>query len=217
MQEKTQLMQMLTHIAEPRVPSIGRDGATRDEILYSAALLIASEGYSACTMRSISKKIQMKAGSLYHHFESKDEILLEIMNVGTTILLEEVTRQVAALPPHASFDDRMRVAIRTHAACMVDKSMPFMRVYEHLPPIIKRQARVARKRYADFWASLLEAGKATGDVDTDLNLSIFVPFLLSGLSRVGDWYRETMDLDEIADLIADMCLGGIRKGPRAVR
>lgn len=203
--------------AESRPSGSSRDGATRDEILYSAARLIASEGYPACTMRSISKKIQMKAGSLYHHFESKDEILLEIMNVGTKILLDEVSRQVEELPADADFERKMRVAIRTHAACMVDKSMPFMRVYEHLPPIIKRQARVARKRYAEFWVSLLENGKASGDVNADLDLAIFIPFLLSGLSRVGDWYRDTMDLDEVANLIGDMCLRGVIPGKSGKR
>ena len=187
------------------------DGATRDEILRSAATLIASEGYPACTMRSISKKIQMKAGSLYHHFGSKDEILLEIMNVGVRMILEQVARQVSAMPPSASFEERLRVAIRAHAACMIDQSMPFIRVYEHLPPIIRRQARVARKEYSDFWVAFLEAGKQAGEVDPNLNLTLFVPFLLSGLNRVSDWYRDHMSINEIADLIADTCLCGIRE------
>lgn len=186
------------------------DGATRDEILRSAATLIASEGYPACTMRSISEKIQMKAGSLYHHFGSKDEILLEIMNVGVRMILEQVARQVSSMPPSASFEDRLRVAIRAHTACMVDQSMPFIRVYEHLPPIIKRKARVTRKEYADFWVEFLKSGKQTGEVDPNLNLTLFVPFLLSGLNRVSDWYRDHMSVNEIADLIADTCLGGIR-------
>lgn len=203
--------------AEPQIATSRLDGATRDEILRSAATLIASEGYPACTMRSISKKIEMKAGSLYHHFGSKDEILLEIMNVGVRMILEHVERQVSSMPPSASFEDRLRVAIRAHATCMVDQSMPFIRVYEHLPPVIKRQARVTRKEYADFWVSFLDSGKQSGEVNPDLNLTLFVPFLLSGLNRVSDWYRDHMSINEIADLIADTCLGGIRERfvPRA--
>lgn len=200
--------------ADVKVSANVRDGATRDEILYSAARLIASEGYAACTMRSISKKAQMKAGSLYYHFNSKDEILLEIMNVGVNMLLDEVVKQVTALAPSSSFEDRLRAAIRTHAACKVDQSLPFMQVYEHLPPSIKRQARVARKKYSDFWVSFLESGKATGEVDADLNLTIFIPYLLSGLNRISDWYRpEHMNVTEVADIIADTCLKGIRKSP----
>jgi AcrR family transcriptional regulator len=200
-----------TDSAGPKVATSRLDGATRDEILRSAATLIASEGYPACTMRSISEKIQMKAGSLYHHFGSKDEILLEIMNVGVRMILEEVARQVSSMPPSSRFEDRLRVAIRAHAACMVDQSMPFIRVYEHLPPIIKRQARVTRKEYSDFWVAFLESGKEAGEVDQNLNLAIFVPFLLSGLNRISDWYRDHMNVNEVADLVTDMCLGGIRE------
>lgn len=200
-----------TDNAGPKVAAGKLDGATRDEILRSAATLIVSEGYPACTMRSISEKIQMKAGSLYHHFGSKDEILLEVMNVGVRMILEEVARQVSSMPPGSSFEDRLRVAIRTHAACMVDQSMPFIRVYEHLPPIIRRKARVSRKEYSGFWVAFLESGKECGEIDPDLNLAIFVPFLLSGLNRISDWHREYMNVNEIADLIANIFLGGIRE------
>ena len=191
----------------------GADKATREEILHAAANLIAAEGYAACTMRSISDKVQMKAGSLYYHFKSKDEIIIEIMNVGTTMLMEDVTRQVAALPASASFAERLRTAVRAHAACNVDRTTPYMRVYQHLPPIIKRQARVTRKAYSDFWVAFLEYGKATGDVAADLNLAIFVPYLLTGLSRISDWFRaDHMDIVEVADVIADSLLDGIRRG-----
>lgn len=191
----------------------GADKATREEILYAAAALIAAEGYAGCTMRSISDRVRIKAGSLYYYFKSKDEIIIEIMNVGTTLLMEDVSRQVAALPDSASFDERLRTAIRAHAACNVDRSTPFMRVYQHLPPVIKRQARVTRKAYSDFWITFLENGKVTGDVADDLNLAIFVPYLLTGLSRISDWFRDDhMDIVEVADVITDSLLVGIRQG-----
>lgn len=201
---------------EPKASPNAGDRATRNEILYSAARLIASEGYYACTMRSISKKIQMKAGSLYHHFDSKDDILLEIMNAGVTMLLEEVVKRVDALPPTASFEEKLRTAIHTHAVCKADPSIPFMQVYEHLPPIIKRRARVARKKYADFWTSFLESGKASGAIDENLDLAIFVPYLLTGLNRISDWHRpDQMDIVQVADLITDTCLRGITRAPQA--
>lgn len=191
----------------------GSEKATREEILLAAATLIMEDGYAACTMRSISDKVRIKAGSLYYHFKSKDEIILEIMNVGTVMLMDHVMRQVAALPDTASFDERLRTAVRAHVACNVDRTTPYMGVYQHLPPIIKRQARARRKVYSDFWVAFLEGGKATGDVAADLNLSIFIPYMLSGLSRISDWFRDDyMDVLEVADIIADTLIGGIRWG-----
>ena len=70
-------------------PAAG-DSSTRDVILDSAARLIVEEGFAACTMRAISQRVQIKAGSLYYHFASKDDIVFEIMNLGAAMLHDAV-------------------------------------------------------------------------------------------------------------------------------
>lgn len=184
--------------------------ATRESILDAAAALIVNDGMAACTMRSISEKVNIKAGSLYHHFSSKDEIVVEIMNKGVERLLDEVRGAVESRPDDAGFADRLATAVRVHVACKTDKHLLFMQVYEHLTPIIKRQGRVMRKRYADFWKDLIEAGKASGEVRADLSVALFVPYVLSGLNRTPEWFNaEHMVLDEVVQMIVDTLTSGI--------
>lgn len=55
---------------------------TKQKILLEAAILFARRGYSAVTMRDIACQVQIRAGSIYNHFESKDalyEAILENM------------------------------------------------------------------------------------------------------------------------------------------
>lgn len=54
-------------------------GQRRDEIRRVAAQLFEASGYSATTMNNIADAVGVLPGSLYHHFESKEEIAVEIL------------------------------------------------------------------------------------------------------------------------------------------
>lgn len=177
-----------TQAEGPKVRRRKQDKATRDEILLAAANLIVDKGFMACTMRSISERVSIQAGSLYHHFASKDDIVVEIMNSGATMLLEQVRQAVEDLPPGVSFAERLETAMRTHLACKLDRDVPFMRVYEQLMPVTKRQGRHMRRKYADFWVELIEQGKRSGEVRSDIASIPFVSYLLSSLNSTPDWF-----------------------------
>lgn len=196
-----------------REPGVRKEGDTRSEILDVAARLIVEKGYSACTMRSISKELNIKAASLYYHFRSKDDIVVEIMNIGTAMLLNEVKGKVSTMPEGSSFKDRLYISVQTHITCKLNLVTPFMRVYEHLPPVIKKQSRSMRRNYTKLWINLIESGKASGDVRTDLNTTVFVTFLLGGLNRIPEWFHpESMDIGDVIETVVLSLSEGIRVG-----
>jgi AcrR family transcriptional regulator len=56
---------------------------SRDLILHSAAQLFHRQGFSATTLRQIAARAKIKAGSIYYHFDSKEEILDEVLDRGS--------------------------------------------------------------------------------------------------------------------------------------
>ena len=54
------------------------DGSRRDEILETAASLIAASGLRT-SLQEIADAAGILPGSLYHHFESKEAILIELI------------------------------------------------------------------------------------------------------------------------------------------
>lgn len=197
-----------------KVPRRKRDKATRDEILLAAADLIVDKGYMACTMRSISERVNIQAGSLYHHFASKDEIVIEIMNSGVAMLMEQVQQAVEGLPPGAPFTERMAVGLRTHMACKLNRDLPFMRVYERLMPVTKRQGRHMRRKYAAFWVEMIEDGKRSGEVRPDIPSLPFVSWLLSALNTTPDWFSpEQLSFDDLMEMILKVTGRGILVAP----
>jgi len=59
---------------------MSREPADRhDQILAVAAGLFARKGVAAATVREIADEVGILSGSLYHHFGSKEAIIIELV------------------------------------------------------------------------------------------------------------------------------------------
>lgn len=183
---------------------------TRTEILEAAASIIVESGYEGCTMRAVASRVNMKAGSLYYHFPSKEDIVGEILNLGLENLIEYMQAELGKVPPDAPFEVKIRTATAAHIYCMVGTSQKYMQVYDHLPPILKRKSRKMREKYAKLWYDLFADGVWRNEVDANVNLKILVPYFLGGINRVPEWLRASgCSSDEVATLATDTLLKGI--------
>lgn len=182
----------------------------RDEILDAAAEIIVREGYDACTMRAVAALVDMKAGSLYYHFKSKDEIVEEILNQGIETLYARVSGTIRGLPKEAPFAQRLSAAVEVHITSLIGKDQRYMHVYEHLPLVIRRRSRKMREKYAQLWHDLFADGVASGEADAAHDLRLLVPYFLGGLNRVPEWSRTSgASSEQIAGLAVATLLDGI--------
>ncbi|MFC6762745.1 TetR family transcriptional regulator [Sulfitobacter porphyrae] len=79
----------------------GKAAKTRAEILRVAARVLRDNGYKATTLRKIADEADMKAGSVYYHFKSKEAIVDEVLNEGLSDLLSGVSAAVQKFDSHA--------------------------------------------------------------------------------------------------------------------
>lgn len=196
--------------ARPPIADSTKPNQTRLEILDAASDIIVRQGYEACTMRSIAAIVGMKAGSIYYHFKSKDEIIEEILNRGIEKLFDFVSETIREVPEDATFSTRVEAAVRAHLSSLLGPEQKHMGVYEHLPPGIKRRSRRMRQRYARLWIDLFAGGVAAGDVDPAADLGLLASYFLGGLNRVPEWIRASgADHQSIAELATRTLLLGI--------
>ena len=87
---------------------------SRQHLLDTAAGLFSTIGYTESGMRQIAKVAGMQTASVYYHFASKDEILLEVLKIGLDHTASAVRAAVAALPAEANARDRLEAAIAAH-------------------------------------------------------------------------------------------------------
>src|SRR6202451_4844211 len=128
----------------------------RQESLRTAARLFLQQGYDATSMNDVAAALKLSKGGLYHHFQSKDEILFEIMNHAMEITQERVLNPVRSI---ADPEERLRALIRLHIEVVLsprDREIPWM-LHENnpLPPALRKRINARKKDYIHFLENLM--------------------------------------------------------------
>ena len=97
--------------AASRLPVPSPDA--RDRVLAAASDLFARRGYQAIGLRDLASHLGLRAGSLYHHIESKQGLLFELIESSLTDLLYE-TRQ--SLKGSCSTNERLQRFVQAFIA-----------------------------------------------------------------------------------------------------
>lgn len=186
---------------------------TKERVLRTAARLFARQGYKATTLRDIAAACRMKAGSLYYHFTSKEEILSHTMDRGVAHVFEAARDAVAAVPATAPSRTKIRAAIRGHLSALFvhgDYTSTSIRLYQQAPPAVQAQNRALRDRYEEFWNALFLEAKERGQIRPDLPLGIVRLFLFGGMNWTNEWYQDTkQSFDELADAFTIILMDGM--------
>jgi AcrR family transcriptional regulator len=129
---------------------------SRQEILRTAARLFQQRGYDATSMNDVAASLKLSKGGLYHHFQSKDEILFEIMNHAMEITQERVLNPVRGI---ADPEERLRALIRLHIQVVLsprDREITVMLHENHpLPPSLRKRINSRKKDYIHFLENLM--------------------------------------------------------------
>lgn len=184
---------------------------SRQMILETAARLFRHEGYAATTLRAIAAECDMKAGSIYYHFASKEAIVAEVLDIGVQRVFDAVKQAVDALPPDTGLADTLRCAIEAHLRALLlahDFTSANIRVLGQVPLPVREAHRALRRRYERYWLTLLNGLRQRGDIraTSDLNRTVF--FLFGAMNWATEWYDERKSplavvASELADLVAN--------------
>ena len=185
----------LASTATPDIADVSTPAAaepTRDQILLEAARLFRHQGYAATTLRQIADAAGIKAGSIYYHFGSKDEILGVVLDKGIEVVNDAVQSRVAALPTTATHRERVAAAVEGHLYGLLqhgDFTSANIRLYGQIPLAVKNRHRIVRRAYADYWDTLLQQAMASGELRADSNLAVIRLFLIGALNWTVEWYN----------------------------
>jgi AcrR family transcriptional regulator len=183
----------------------------RKEQIYSTARsLFRERGYPATTVRDIAREMNMQAGSLYAHIESKEDVLWEIVNQAADSFL-------AAAEPIAASDlpapDKLRALVRTHVTGLaerLDEATIFLQEWKFLSEERRQSVAERRRLYESLYRQVVEEGIASGDfAPTDPKIATLL--VLSAVNWMPQWYDPSGLLSpvEVADSFSDLVLKGL--------
>ena len=192
------------------------EAPSKDERIFAEAVRIFKEkGYHATSVQDIADAVGLQKASLYHHFASKQDILLEILDGALDILIADMQAVLDMdLPP----EEQLRQAMRAYISRVTQEaSLAAVLQLEHrnLDPRLRARHVTRRDKYDKLWRELIRRGIEAGAfrrLDERM-----VSFALLGIQNwVITWYRPEGRLSaaEIADQFADMMLSGLRPADR---
>ena len=119
---------------EPKAATKPKPPSRREELLEVATTLFIERGFSATSMNDISVRAGMRKASLYHHFPSKETLLIEAVTLGIESLVEAL--EALSADGEATAEHRLE-----HAVDLLYDSIVFSPI-GRLSPLIAETSRL---------------------------------------------------------------------------
>ncbi|MFL5926556.1 MAG: TetR/AcrR family transcriptional regulator [Gaiellaceae bacterium] len=182
--------------------------ARREELTRIAARLFAERGYQGTSLADLAGELGVQKPSLYHHIDSKEDLLWEIAQDGAATFHAALDGVPAAPAP-----ERIGLALRAHLAVVagqLDVATVFVREWRYL--VGERRARFLdeRRRYEERVREIFREGVERGELRTDLDVATAGLLFLSAANWAYTWLRPGAPTDELADRLAVSLLDGMR-------
>ncbi len=183
---------------------------SREAIVEAAIQLFNQNGYHATTMRDIARAVSIQKPSLYHHFDSKESILLCILETGMDRLIQELN---AIVTSHVDCVEKLRQAIHAHAAMIAANpqgAAVFLREDRGLGDEYMRLYLQKRDRFEGCFRQIIQQGMDAG-MFRKADVAITAHALLGMVNWMTRWYRPAgrFSASEIADQFADLLIHGL--------
>jgi AcrR family transcriptional regulator len=184
-----------------------------DAIIQAAATVFHRNGYHGATMADIAAEVDLTAGSLYHHFPSKQDLLIAVLDRGLGLITGEVR---AVVESDDSPANQLRRIVEAHiraevenaniAAAVIFEARALLAV-----PGVRDRVIEQRDALEGLYRRVIEAGIAAGEFRA-VDVGVFVKTMFGALNWVSVWYREggRLTSDEIAAEIAETFLAALK-------
>lgn len=150
------------------------------EIIRIAGRLFADRGFQGTSLRDIGDAVEMRRGSLYSHFSSKEEILQMLLEPAVKELREALT--AAAAQPSCG-RDRLQLAMSEAFRCSRKHRDAILILFQDRQLIDDSPAlhnvSEESKTIAPIWLSCIASGQGDGSIRADIAPTTIALGLLS--------------------------------------
>jgi AcrR family transcriptional regulator len=185
----------------------------RDQLLAIAATLFAERGFKNTTVRDIADAAGILSGSLYHHFDSKEAMVDELLDSFQTELWKEYDAiEASDMTPRAKLEAVVRAsfdAIDHHHSevAIFQNDAAHLVTFERFAYLGERN-----NKFEQLWTGLLEAGVASGELRADLDVELVYRFIRDTVWVAVRLYRPggSLSPSDIADQYLKILLEGLQ-------
>ncbi|WP_188194475.1 TetR/AcrR family transcriptional regulator [Nonomuraea sp. SYSU D8015] len=203
-----------------RATSSGSASERRDHLVKLAAEIFARKGFQATTVREIANEAGILSGSLYHHFDSKETIVDEVLS---TFLDDLISRYRAAVDtsadPRTVLSEMVRIGFSTlepHRAAItvMQNDWNYLRQFERFNYLVKAEDEVEQ-----IWVSQIKAGQAAGQFRSDVDPKLTYRMIRDTIWVAVRWFRPggRLNTGGLAEHYITVLFDGLATGERTTQ
>lgn len=186
---------------------------TRRALIAAALELFDVRGYHATSVDDIVAAAGVTKGALYHHFDGKEEILVQIQD---DYISDRLRNAEEILASSSTATDRLRRLIH-ESLLAVDQYRGHVTVFLQERRFLSAERfstiKAKRDRLDSIYESVVRQGVASGEFKPELQSRIASFAILGTLAWAYNWYRPDglLSVDEVSDQLALLLLGGLSR------
>ncbi|MDO5618229.1 TetR/AcrR family transcriptional regulator [Kocuria sp.] len=188
----------------------GRPGYDREQLLQVCVEVFNKHGYDATSMGKLAEYLGITKSAIYHHVNSKEELLELFLNRALDALEAEFDSVQGQELPAV---DRLEQVLRGSVRVLVEQ-LPYVTLLLRVRgnSAVELAALQRRRQFTRQVGELIAAAQAEGAVRTDISATAAPRLLLGMVNSLVDWYRPTGigGPEEVADTVAKIALDGLR-------
>jgi AcrR family transcriptional regulator len=206
--------------AADRMNHADDSGTRRTEILQTAASLIASTGLRT-SLQEIADAAGILPGSLYHHFESKEAILVELIRRYQEDLnrIGQTAQARLDKPDARPVYDKVIELGSAIANCAVRHGAALQMSFYEGPSADPELMKLTQQQPIAIQEAMLQtlrAGRWSGYIKPDVDLPTLADRICQTMLQVGlDVMRHNASTDQVAELLCRIILHGLAARPPA--
>jgi AcrR family transcriptional regulator len=187
---------------------------SRADVVAAAGRLFAERGYHGTSMRDLGRELGLFGSSLYSHVDSKEDLLVEVIEKGAALFQASADRAADA---GEGAEAKLHAFIAGHIDVVLDHEDE-ARTYLNEARVLDDRRRTAvidaRDRYEHALRKILSEGASEATFDSDLDSSLTSIFILSVLNAVERWYSPDGRLDraELVSAVEGFCRKALGSG-----
>ncbi|MGA7147991.1 MAG: TetR/AcrR family transcriptional regulator [Microbacterium sp.] len=191
-------------------PRRGRPGYDRAQVLEVAVALFNEQGYDATSVADLAARLGLTKSALYHHFDSKEQLLSLALDEALTAL-EGVLDEPEARSGDSA--ERLGAVLRGAVRVLVD----------HLPSVtlllrvrgnsdVERAALERRRAFDHRVTALVAEAQRAGLVRADIDGPVATRLIFGMVNSIVEWYRPggPVDRERLAHDVVTVVLDGLR-------
>jgi AcrR family transcriptional regulator len=182
-----------------------------ERLLAVAVGVFIERGYDGTSMEDLARAAGITKSSLYHHIESKEQLLREAVDRALDSLFELLEEPA---PTHLDGAGCLESLLGRMVDVLIDK-LPYVTLLLRVRgnTETERMALERRRTFDQILTGLILLGVGDGSIRDDLDAGVLEKLVTGMINSVTEWYRPgRMEVPELRRSVVAMAMSGLRSG-----